>query len=57
MKPVMNAKDIKNFLGVSETKAYELMRQTDFPTLIIGGRRLVKTEDFMVWLDKQKQVV
>ncbi len=55
MKPIMNAKDIKEYLGVSETKVYALLRQTDFPTLKIGGRRLVKTEDFLEWLEKQKQ--
>lgn len=56
MKPVLNAKDIKEYLGVSETKVYELFRQTDFPTLRIGGRRLVKSEDFLSWLEEQKQV-
>lgn len=56
MKPIMNAKDIKEYLGVSLSKAYDMMREKSFPTLKIGGRRLVKTEDFLNWLEKQKQI-
>lgn len=54
-KPIMNAKDIKTFLGISLSKAYEIMRDTSFPTIKIGGRRLVKTEDFFKWLEDQKE--
>lgn len=56
MKPVMNAKDIQEYLGVSQSKAYDMMREKSFPTLKIGGRRLVKSVDFEKWLDEQKQI-
>ncbi|MGD7007580.1 helix-turn-helix domain-containing protein [Metabacillus sp. 84] len=57
MKPVMNAKDIKEYLGVSLSTAYEIMRQTGFPLMKIGGRRLVKSQKFMEWLEKQEEAV
>lgn len=57
MKPVMNAKDIKEYLGVSLSTAYEIMRQHGFPVMKIGGRRLVKSHKFMEWLDKQEEAI
>lgn len=53
----MNAKDIKEYLGVSLTLVYTMFQDPTFPTLKIGGRKLVKSEDFMKWLDSQKEVV
>jgi predicted DNA-binding transcriptional regulator AlpA len=50
----MNAKDIKEYLGVSLSLVYEMFRDPNFPTLRIGGRKLVKSQDFLNWLDGQK---
>lgn len=57
MKPVLNAKDIKEYLGISLTTVYEMFRDPTFPNFKIGGRKLVKSEDFMNWLDNQKEAI
>lgn len=49
----LNANHIAATLGISKSKAYELMRRTDFPTLIIGKRMIVPRDRFIDWIDKQ----
>jgi predicted DNA-binding transcriptional regulator AlpA len=57
MKPIMNAKDIKDYLGISLSLVYTLFQDPTFPTIHIGNRKLVKADDFMKWLDTQKAVI
>ena len=49
----LNASHIAATLGISKSKAYELMRRKDFPTLIIGKRMIVPRDRFIDWIDKQ----
>lgn len=57
MKTIMSAKDIKEYLGISLSLVYTMFNDPTFPTLKIGGRKLVKSDDFLNWLDSQKEVV
>ncbi len=49
----LNANHIAAILGISKSKAYELMRIKDFPTLVIGKRMIVPRDRFFAWIDKQ----
>ncbi|MDO4982309.1 MAG: helix-turn-helix domain-containing protein [Eubacteriales bacterium] len=39
-------------LGISRTKAYELAKSEGFPSVTIGGRKLVNRRLLGVWLDR-----
>lgn len=49
----LNAKIVASFLGISLAGAYELFRRSDFPAILIGRRRLVSKDKFLIWLDSQ----
>ena len=50
MPDVMDAKQIAAALQISKAGAYNLLNSPDFPTLRIGGRKLVMKADLMEWL-------
>jgi excisionase family DNA binding protein len=54
LPPVLTAEDIQEYLNVSKSKAYDLFKLKGFPTIIIGGNKRVKKDDFLHWLDGQK---
>ena len=49
---VLNAKQLAEALHLSKTGAYNLLNADDFPTLKIGGRKLVMKQDLLLWLKK-----
>ena len=53
MPDVMDAKQIAKALQISKAGAYNLLNSPDFPTLRIGGRKLVMKTDLMDWLKGQ----
>lgn len=52
MPDVMDAKQIAEALQISKAGAYNLLNKPDFPTLHIGGRKLVMKNDLVDWLRK-----
>ena len=50
MPDVMDAKQIAEALQISKAGAYNLLNSQDFPTLQIGGRKLVMKNDLLEWL-------
>lgn len=50
MPDVMDAKQIAEALQISKAGAYNLLNNPDFPTLRIGGRKLVMKNDLVEWL-------
>ena len=50
MPDVMDAKQIAEALQISKAGAYNLLSSPDFPTLRIGGRKLVMKNDLLEWL-------
>ena len=52
---ILSASDVAAILGISRTKAYQLFRRLDFPTLKLDKRLLVRRELFFQWLDRQTQ--
>ena len=52
---VLNAKQLAEALHLSKAGAYNLLNADDFPTLKIGGRKLVIKQDLLLWLKKTHQ--
>ena len=50
MPDVMDAKQIAEALQISRAGAYNLLNSPDFPTLRIGGRKLVMKNELVKWL-------
>ncbi len=50
MPDVMDAKQLAAVLHLSKSGAYNLLNDADFPTLKIGGRKMVMKQDLIAWL-------
>ena len=50
MPDVMDAKQPAKALQISKAGAYNLLNDPDFPTLRIGGRKLVMKNELVEWL-------
>lgn len=50
----LKAEDIQEFLNISRSSAYALMKREDFPLIVIGKNKRVKAEDFLKWVEAQK---
>ena len=50
MPDVMDAKQLAKALQISKAGAYNLLSSPDFPTLRIGGRKLVMKNELVKWL-------
>ena len=55
MPDVMDVKQIAQELHLSRAGAYNLMNNPSFPTLLIGGRKLVMKQDLIIWLKSRTQ--
>ena len=50
MTDVMDVKQLAEALQISKAGAYNLLNDPDFPTLRIGGRKLVMKNELVEWL-------
>lgn len=50
---MLNAEHLVKLLGISRSKAYQLMNEKNFPTLRIGNKLLTPKDEFLVWVEKQ----
>ena len=50
MPDVMDAEQLAEALQISKAGAYNLLNDPDFPTLRIGGRKLVMKNELVEWL-------
>ena len=48
---VMTAEQLASALQISKSGAYALLSRPDFPTLRIGGRKMVVKKDLLEWLN------
>ena len=55
MPDVMDVKQIAQVLHLSRAGTYNLMNNPSFPTLLIGGRKLVMKQDLIIWLKSRTQ--
>ena len=49
----LNAELISKVLGVSLSRAYELMHDKEFPAVHVGSRIVVPKEQFQKWVEEQ----
>ena len=50
MPDVMDAKQLAKALQISKAEAYNLLSDSNFPTLRIGGRKMVMKNELVEWL-------
>ena len=50
---VLNANCLATVLGISLSKAYQLMHSNAFPTFRIGSRIVVRKEHLLTWIDNE----
>ena len=53
----LDANDIAKLLGLSLTNIYYMFRADDFPTIVIGKRRLVRKEKLLEWIGSHERNV
>ena len=51
---ILNATDLINLLGLSRTTVYYMFRADDFPTILIGNRRMVRKDRLFQWLEEHE---
>lgn len=49
----MSVEEMADYLGISRSKAYQLVNQSDFPTLRIGRRIVVSVDGLESWVNAQ----
>ncbi len=49
----MNAKDVMMALGLSRAGVYNLLKETDFPSMKVGSRIIVPKDKFINWMNKK----
>ena len=47
---LLNVKQVASVLGISDSGAYELIQEDDFPSLRIGKRIVVPKEELRKWI-------
>ena len=50
---VMTAEQLASALQISKSGAYALLHGSDFPTLRIGGRKMVMKKELLEWLNSR----
>ena len=50
---MLNANDIKEYMRISRTQAYEQMHAEGFPLIRIGKRMLAPRDKFLEWVERQ----
>ena len=50
---ILNADDVKAYLGISRGEAYNQMRSEGFPLIRIGKRMIVPRDKFLEWIEEQ----
>lgn len=53
---ILTPKDISKDLHIGINQAYDLFKQKDFPTIIIGKRKTVTLASYLLWKMNKKEV-
>lgn len=51
---LISVKEMREYLGCSNQKAYTLIKSKDFPAFKIGTSYKIRKEDFIIWINNQK---
>lgn len=50
-KYTLSVQELAREMGISLPKAYELVKQPEFPTIKVGARILIPVDAFQKWLN------
>ena len=53
----LDALDVVHVLGMPRNTVYNMFYAEDFPTIIIGGRKLVRKEKLFSWLETHQHCI
>ena len=53
LSDVITAEQLASALQISKSGAYALLNRSDFPTLRIGGRKMVMKKNLVEWLNSR----
>ena len=53
---LLSAQDISKDLHIGINQAYDLLKQKDFPTILIGKRKTVTLASYLLWKMSKKEV-
>ena len=54
---LLNVKQLADLLGVSDSSVYELIQESDFPSLRIGKRIVIPKEELREWISARTKEV
>ncbi len=54
---ILRAEDVAAILRTSKSKAYDLLNSADFPTLVVGRRKMVSKEKFIEWINRNSSCI
>lgn len=52
----MTIADVRSYLNISQTAAYELSHRDDFPVCRFGGSIRIPRDAFLAWVDHQTYI-
>lgn len=52
---MLSVKDVQQYLNISQGTAYRLFKDNSFPSISFGGVKRIKKDDFLQWLEQQKE--
>lgn len=55
-KAYLTVADIKSYLCISTTAAYELTHRKDFPVCRLGSLIRIPTQSFLLWVEKHTHI-
>lgn len=52
----MTVSEVRDYLSIGKTAAYELVHQADFPVCRIGGSIRVPRNEFLSWVERRSRI-
>lgn len=50
---LITVSELREYLHISNRKAYELVKNRNFPSIKIGNKYLINADELPTWLNKQ----
>lgn len=52
----MTVSEVRDYLSIGKTAAYELVHRADFPVCRIGGSIRVPRNEFLSWVERRSRI-
>lgn len=52
---MLSVKHVQEYLNISKSTVYRIFKDKSFPSVTIGGVKRIKKDDFLNWLESQKE--